>query len=129
MSRRRYAYGAIAVISAAALGSLSGRLVVLQFLALTALVAVVAVDSVLKMDESVYLETGQPMLRSRVTHYAQIAKVREGGRLAITASNPFERALLRRQGWSGLSEAELRGLAERVPEDWEDTAAPSQREQ
>jgi hypothetical protein len=120
---RRYIYGAAVVVSAAAVGSLSGRLAVFQLLALTALVAVVAVDSVLRMDESVDLVDGQPVLRSRVTHYAQIAKVEDSGRLIRTASNPFERALLHRSGWSRMSVGELRGLAGRVPEDWEESAA------
>ncbi|HME19707.1 MAG TPA: hypothetical protein VKF15_08240 [Nitrososphaerales archaeon] len=127
MVSRRYLYGAAAIVSAAAVGSLTGRLLVLQFLALTALVAVVAVYSLLRMDESVDFVGGQPVLRSRVTHYAQIAKVEDSGRLIRTASNPFERALLHRQGWSRISVGELRGLAERVPEDWEEPAAGSEK--
>ena len=120
MPSRRYVYGAvIAAASAIAVGSLSGGLVVLQIIALTALVAFVGVDSLLRADEPVDFEGLPPVLRSRVTHYAQIAGVGDSGRLIKTASNPFERALLHRPGWSRTSAGELRNLAARVPEDWE----------
>jgi hypothetical protein len=121
--RWSYLYGAAAVVFAAAVGSLTGRLVVLQLLALTALMAVVAVNSFLRIDESVDLVDDRRVLRSRVTHYAQIAKVEDSGRLIRTASNPFERALLHRAEWSRMSVGELRGLAERVPEDWDEPSA------
>lgn len=130
MDRRRYIYGAAAVAIAAGVGSLSGRLVVVQLLALTGLVAFVGVDSLLRADEGVESELGRPVMRSRVTHYAQIAKVQDSGRLIRTADSPFERALLHRREWSRIQEGELRGLAGRVPEDWEEApprAGPAKR--
>jgi len=107
-------------------GSLSGGLVVLQLISLTVLVAFVGVDSLLRADEPVDFEGFQPVLRSRVTHYAQIAGVGDSGRLIKTASNPFERALLHRPGWSRISTGELRSLAVRVPEDWEKSRSGSE---
>ena len=121
MASRRYVYGGVAVALAAAVGSLTGRFIVLQFLILTALVAFIGVDGLLKADENVYMEGGHPVLRSRVTHYAQVARIEDSGRLTNTASNPFERALLDRSRWSRLSAGELRGLAARVPEGWEES--------
>jgi len=92
---------------------------VLQLVALTALVAFVGVDSLLRADEPVDFEGLPPVRRSRITHYAQIASVGDSNRLIKTANNPFERALLHRPGWSRISAGELRNLAVRVPEDWE----------
>lgn len=120
MVSRWHIFGGMAVVLAAMVGNLTGGLFVLQLLILTALVAYVGIDSLLKADESEYLEEGQPVLRSRVTHYAQIARVEDSGPLIRTASNPFERELLHRPRWSRLSVRELRGLAARVSEEWEE---------
>jgi len=124
LASRKYLYAAFAAVFGAAVGLLTGRLFVVQLLALTGVVVFVAVDSLMGIDEGVEMVAGEEVLRSRVTHYAQISRVEDSARLVRTASNPFERALLHQRGWSRMSVAELRGLSERVPEESEETPAP-----
>lgn len=89
----------------------------LQVLALTFFASAVAVDSLRKVEGEWLPEEEQTILRSRVTHYARIAKVDNPARLVESASNAFERALLDRPKWSSLSDKELSGLAGHVPDD------------
>jgi hypothetical protein len=83
---------------------------VVNVVLLTAVALSLAVDTVRKAEGQWRLEEDQPILRSRLTHYARIARIEDNTRLIPTATNPFERELLSRKKWSGLSASELREL-------------------
>lgn|GEM_PF-3919149 len=123
MFRRSYAYGALAVLSAALVGVLAGFSWALQAVVLTILTLILAVDSIRRAEGRSLVENEEPIPRSRVAHYAQIAGVEDSTRLIQTASNPFERALLGGPRWPDLTSGELRVLSRRIP--WEAEPAAS----
>jgi hypothetical protein len=123
LTNRSYVYWTIPMLSVALVVTLSGNLVV-NVVLLTAVALALAVDSVRKVEGQWRLEEDQPILRSRLTHYARIARIEDNTRLIPTATNPFERELLSRKRWSGLSAGELRELGANVREP--DAAAPDQ---
>ena len=121
MNRRTYLYAALAIVPLAFAGAFS-EYWVLQAILLTLLASALVVDTLRRAEVQPRPEDDQPILRSRVAHYVRIARVRDSARLIETASNPFELALLRRKGWSGLTAGQLRELGVDLP--GSETTAP-----
>jgi len=115
MIRLRYAYWAIATI-AAVLAVVGFDYWVLQAALLTFLALALSVDSVRRAQGEVLPQNEEPILRSRVTHFVKVSKIKDSGRLIRNATNPFEHALLGTQRWPGLSEADLKKLDVGAPE-------------
>jgi hypothetical protein len=124
--RLTYAYGALAVLSAALVGVLAGLSWALQTVVLTVLALILAVDSMRRAERGPLVENEEPVPRSRVAHYARIVEVEDSARLIQTASNPFERALLGGPRWRDLTSGELRALSRSVPGEAEPAAAGSE---
>ncbi len=112
--------------SAALVGVLSGFSWTLQAVMLTVLTLALAVDSIRRAEGGSFLEIEEPIPRSRVAHYARIARVEDSARLIQAADNPFERALLSGPKWPDLTSGELRALSRRVPKEAESAASGSE---
>jgi len=110
-------------MSAAVLvGVLAGFSWVLQAVVLTVLTSALAADSIRRAERGSLVEDEEPLPRSRVAHYAQIARVKDSARLVQTAINPFERLLLGSPSWPGMSPEQLAALRRRVTEEDEQVA-------
>jgi hypothetical protein len=127
--RWSYAYGALAVLSAALVGVLSGFYWALQAIVLTVLTLVLAVDSIRRAEGSSLVEEEDSVPRSRVAHYARIAGVKDSARLIRTAGNPFERELLGDPKWPALTSGELRALSRSISGEAEQAASGSESTQ
>ncbi|MGP8124690.1 MAG: hypothetical protein ACLQEQ_02330 [Nitrososphaerales archaeon] len=126
MSRLSYVYWALAMSSAALVGVLSGFSWTLQAVVLSVLTLALAVDSIRRAEGGSLVENEEPIPRSRVAHYARIARVEDSARLIQAADNPFERALLGGPKWSDLTSEELRALSRRVPKEAEPATSGSE---
>lgn len=126
MFSRSYVYGALAVLSAALVGVLSGFSWALQAVVLTVFILVLAVDSIRRAEGRSLVNDEEPIPKSRVAHYAQIAGIKDSVRLIRTASNPFERELLGSPRWPALTLAELRTLSGRVAAESEPVTSESE---
>ena len=96
----------------------------LQAVALTLVVAIVALDSFRRAEGGLRPPKDAPILRSKVAHYVRISRVEDGTRLARAASNPFERALLRLPNWQAVTSSEATELGADASEDGETPPAP-----
>ena len=116
---------ALAASSAALVGVLSGFSWVLQAAVLTVLTVALSVDAVRRAESGPRVENEEQIPRSRVAHYARIARVEDSARLIQATGNPFERALLGGPRWMDLNTDELRALGRRVTDETEPVASAS----
>jgi hypothetical protein len=115
MERRNLAVRASAVLVAAVLGLLTGYFWIAEALTVSVIALFLIADTLKKAEVARPPEEAPHLVMSRIEHYARVARVKDGRKLAPTAGNPFERALLMTPSWKDLQRPELEKAVRSVP--------------
>ena len=124
LSRRDYAYGAMAVASAALIATIWNTYWVFHVVLLFLLAFAVAIDGLERVETGGRGVDEPQLVRSRVAHYVLLETIKDSRRVVNVASNPFETAVLEDHAWRELTRDQLWELHTKVAAG-NDKTAPS----